>query len=243
MFENYPKTRIPLSKELEEIYSQHYKSNREGGTPASGLAQKMEQWLHKKVASDVAFNHTRKTLEIGAGTLNQLDYEHPVCFDIVEPFKALFENSPKLDAVRNIYDDIDQIERTEKYDRIISVATFEHIVDLPKVVATSCILLDSSGTLRTSIPNEGTFLWTLGWKMTTGLEFKWKYGLEYGDLMRHEHVNTAKEIEDVLTYFYAENKCSVFGLSKGIGFYRFYESSKPNIRRAESYLNALANKK
>ncbi len=237
MFENYPKTRIPLSKEIQEIYSRHYKINREGGTPATGVAQKMEQWLHKKVASDVTFNHNRKTLEIGAGTLNQLDYERPSCFDIVEPFGSLFENSSKLDMVRAVYNDIDEIERTEKYDRIISIATFEHVVDLPKVVATTCLLLNSTGSLRTSIPNEGTFLWTLGWKMTTGLEFKWKYGLDYGNLMRHEHVNTAKEIEEVLRYFYEVNTCSVFGLSKRIGFYRFYESTMPRIERAEDYLS------
>jgi len=126
--------------------------------------------------------------------------------------------------------------------RIISIATFEHIIDLPKVVAKSCLLLESKGSLRTSIPNEGTFLWTLGWRMTTGLEFKLKYGLDYGNLMKHEHVNTAKEIEEVLNYFYAINKCKVFGLNKRIGLYRFYDSKKPKIEKAINYLKTLANK-
>ena len=237
MFENYPKTRVPLPNDYQSIYEQHYKSNRNGDTTASGLAQKMEQWLHKKIAKDVNTLHNKKTLELGAGTLNHLQYEQPEHFDIVEPFKELFENSPLLDRVNNIYQDIAEIDPSETYDRIISIATFEHITDLPKVVATSCLLLNSHGSLRTSIPNEGTFLWTLGWKLTTGLEFKLKHGLDYSILMKYEHVNTAQEIEEVLNHFYTNNKCSIFGISKGIGFYRFYESTGPKIDVAKKYLN------
>ena len=174
---------------------------------ASGLAQKMEEWLHKKVAADVKGSHNLKTLEIGAGTLNQLKHEQPDHYDIVEPFSELYTDSSNLKKVKNIYSDIDEIDLSPKYDRIISVATFEHIIDLPKVVARSYLLLNpSSGLLRTSIPNEGTFLWTLGWKLTTGLEFKLKYGMDYGILIKHEHVNTANEIEEVLNYFYSFNR-------------------------------------
>ncbi|MFC3878573.1 hypothetical protein ACFOSV_00205 [Algoriphagus namhaensis] len=242
MFENYPKTRPPLSKGIKEIYNQHYKSNRDGDTPASGLAQKMEQWLHKKVSSDVTFYHDKRTLEIGAGTLNQLKYEQSDYYDIVEPFEALFLNSSDLKKIRSVYRDIDEVDISNQYDRITSIATFEHITDLPKVVAKSCLLLDPNGSLRTSIPNEGTFLWTLAWKMTTGLEFKLRHGLEYGNLMKFEHVNTAKEIEEVLNFFYNSNTCKVFGLNKNIGLYRFYESRNPDKEKAKNYLKTLANK-
>ena len=126
-------------------------------------------------------------------------------YNIVEPFKDLFLSSPNLKKIRTVYQDIDEIDISNKYDRITSIATFELITGLPKVVAKSCLLLKSNGSLRTSIPKEGTFLWTLGWRMTTGLEFKLKYGLDYGNLMKHEHVNTAKEVEEVLSYFYNIN--------------------------------------
>jgi hypothetical protein len=242
MFESYPKTRAPLSKEIKEIYNRQYKSNRDGDTPASGLAQKMEQWLHKKVSSDVDSLHDKRTLEIGAGTLNQLKYEQSERYDIIEPFTDLFKDAPELKKIKTVYQDIDEINMSNKYDRITSIATFEHITDLPKVVAKSCLLLEPKGTLRTSIPNEGTFLWSLGWKLTTGLEFKLKHGLDYGNLMKHEHVNTAKEVEEVLNYFYEVNRCDVFGLNKQIGFYRFYESSKPNIEKAKNYLKYLETK-
>lgn len=236
MFDSFPKTRLPLTKEYKDIYLKHYISNRNGNTPATGLAQKMEKWLHKKVAGDVSKSHTKKTLEIGAGSLNQLQYEVSDFYDIIEPFSELYSNSPDLNKINTIYKDINEIELFEKYDRITSVATFEHITDLPKVVAKTCLLLNTNGSLRTSIPNEGTLLWTLGWKLTTGLEFKLKHGLNYGTLMRHEHVNNAKEIDEVLNYFYDTNKCKIFGLNKKFGFYRFYESKNPNISRAKAYL-------
>lgn len=239
MFEDFPKKRAELPEEFKKIYASHYKKNRGGKTLATSLSQKMESWLHKKVAADSKDGKQRSTLEIGAGTLNQLHYENNAPYDIIEPFKTLFENSPELKRVRNVYNDIDDVPAGNKYDRIISIATFEHIEDLPKVVAKSCLLLNEGGTLRVSIPNEGTFLWTLSWKMTTGLEYRLKYGLDYGILMKYEHVNTADQIEAVLKPFYSNVKCSVFGLSKGFAFYRFYECSAPKLDLAKSYLATL----
>jgi len=239
MFENYPKTRPPLPPDFERIYNEHYKSNREGETTGASLAQKMESWLHKKVAQDVKKETNKSTLEIGAGTLNQLEYEKTAPYDIIEPFTELYINSTYKKHIRHIYKDIDEIPLATKYDRITSVATFEHILDLPKVVAKSALLLNENGVLRVAIPNEGTILWKLGWKLTTGLEFKLKYGLDYGILMKHEHVNTADEIEKVLYHFFKKHRCSCFGLGKKLAFYRFYECSKPCIELAEKQLKTI----
>lgn len=239
MFEDFPKKRTELPEEFKKIYASHYKKNRGGKTVATSLSQKMESWLHKKVAADCKDGKNRSTLEIGAGTLNQLQYENNTPYDIIEPFTTLFENSPDLKKVNKVYKDIEEVESSNRYDRIISIATFEHIEDLPKVIAKSCLLLKDGGTLRISIPNEGTFLWALSWKMTTGLEYRLKYGLDYSILMKYEHVNTAAQIEEVLAYFYGKLKCSVMGLSKGFAFYRFYECSAPQTERAKEYLAQL----
>ena len=239
MFEKFPKVRPVLPIEYQEIYNEHYKKNREGRTTASGISQKMELWLHKKVASDVMKNGNKRTLEIGAGTLNQLKFEQTDPYDIIEPYRQLFQESPYLGRINRIFKDIDETDLDEKYDRITSVATFEHITDLPKVVAKTCLLLNNDGALRTAIPNEGTILWCLGWKLTTGLEFKMKYGLDYRVLMEYEHVNSAHEIDEILRYFYGENRCSYFGISKKIAFYRFYESREPRIDLAKKYLGMV----
>lgn len=242
ILQKYPKKRTELPKEFKNIYLEHYKINREGKSSATSLAQKMETWLHKKVAKDVVGLNNKSTLEIGAGTLNQLEYEETKPYDIVEPFSELFENSIYKNKINNIYQDIAEVNPSKKYDRITAIATFEHVLDLPSVVAKSCIHLNDNGTLRVSIPNEGTILWKLGWKLTTGIEFKLKYGLDYGILMSHEHVNTADEIEEVLKYFYSNLKCSCFGVSRKFAFYRFYECSKPKLKEAKDYLDSLAKK-
>jgi hypothetical protein len=233
MFNRFPKTRPPLPKEIGEIYSAHYKSNREGKTAASSLAQRAEAWMHRQVAKDIlGAAGTRATLEIGAGTLNQLAHEpERGPYDIVEPFKELFSGSSRLKRVRNIYSDIAEVPGTARYDRITSVATFEHVCNLPEVVARCGLLLNPNGSLRASIPSEGTPLWTLGWKLTTGLEFRLRHGLDYGQLMRHEHVNTAKEIEQVLRYFFRTVECRVFGVSKYLSLYQFYECKEPDLGR------------
>lgn len=238
MFENYPKNRPPLQKQIQDIYAEHYKSNREGQTTAASLAQRMESWLHRQVAGDVVTQHDSKkvTLELGAGTLNQLGYEPEVhAYDIVEPFAELYKNSNLLKRIRSTYADISEVPTSSSYDRITSVATLEHICNLPEVIARCGLLLTHNGVLRASVPSEGTWLWTLGWKLTTGLEFKIKYGLDYGMLMKHEHVNTAKEIEEVLEYFFREVKCRVFGLSRRNSLYQYFECRQPDIDRCREF--------
>jgi hypothetical protein len=238
MFDSFPKTRPRLPKEIQEIYAAQYKSNRRGETAASALSQMMESWLHKQVAKDVLDARTEKmTLEIGAGTLNQLRYEPDVGpYDIVEPFSGLYEGAPELERVRHIYADIAEIPGNHRYDRITSVATFEHICNLPEVIACCGLLLADNGKLRVSIPSEGTLLWTLGWKLTTGLEFRIKYGLDYGALMKHEHVNTAAEIDELLRYFFEGVERNVFGLTASLSLYQFYSCRGPLVERCRQFI-------
>ncbi len=240
MFENFPKTRSVLPPEFQAIYADQYKENRDGGSKASGIAQKLESWMHRNVAADVQSGTEKATLEIGAGTLNQLPYEpKSKPYDIIEPFHSLFESSPLKDRIRNVYDDISEIPAGTKYDRIISIAAFEHICNLPEVIARSGLLLADGGNLRCGIPSEGTIMWKLGYTFSTGLEFKRKYNLDYEVLMRHEHVNTAREIEEVLRHFFADVEVKVFGVAKAISFYQFYACKQPQFERCSSYLAGL----
>jgi hypothetical protein len=235
--DNFPKKRIELPEAYKNIYVEHYAVNRGGKSTASRLSQLMETWLHRKVAADTVGRNGGATLEIGAGNLNHLAYEKNAPYDIVEPFHELFETSDKLNRVRSVFDDVGQVGNFT-YRRIIAIAAFEHIADLPCVVARTCRLLDSNGSLRVAIPNEGTLLWKLGWMFTTGLEFRLRYGLDYAVMLTYEHVNTADEIDIVLRYFYAKVKCSLLGIHKSLALYRFYECSAPNVRAADKYLQS-----
>ena len=172
--------------------------------------------------------------------MNQLRYEPDVGFyDIVEPIKNYYFDSPFLHRVRNVYTDISEVPGDSRYDRITSVATFEHIFNLPEVVARSGLLLETNGMLRTGIPSEGSFLWALGWRLTTRIEFKIKYGLDYGLLMKYEHVNNARDIEEVLKFFFDDIECSYLGLTKSVSLYRFFTCRHPEIEKCREYVSSV----
>lgn len=239
MFSQFPKQRTPLPPEYAAIYLQHYRNSREGKSQILGLAQRAERWMHRKVAEDASGNSPKATLEIGAGNLNQLPYEpHSRPYDIVEPFRELYEASPQLDRVRDVYNDVADIPADKRYDRITSIAVLEHVCNLPELAARSALLLAEGGTFRAGIPSEGTLLWRLGWQMTTALDFRARYNLDYKVLMQYEHVNTAREIEDVLRYFFTEVRCSVFGVARALSFYQFLACAKPAVARCRQYLES-----
>ena len=236
MFSQFPKKRTPLPPEYAAIYLQHYRNSREGKSQILGLAQRAERWMHHKVAADAA-GSPKATLELGAGNLNQLPYEpHSHPYDIVEPFRELFEASPLVSRIRNVYADIAKIPTTNRYDRITSVAVLEHVENLPELVARAGQLLAQGGSFRAGIPSEGTILWRLGWQMTTALDFRARYNLDYKVLMRYEHVNTAAEIEEVLRYFFNVTQRRVLGLVRSLSFYQFFACSHPDLDRCRSYL-------
>lgn len=241
VFADYPKVREPLSPELAEIYTSQYLENRNGGSTATSLAQRMEQWMHRKVSADLASLDDPRTLEIGAGTLNHLDYEPGLTtYDIVEPFHELYRSSTSIGRVRKTYDDIAEVPAEETFDRIVSIATFEHVCNLPEVVAQAGLLLADNGSLRVAIPSEGAFLWTMAWKCTTGLEFRLRTGLDYGELMAFEHVNTAAEIEAVLRHFFGTVERSLFGPSRALSFYQFFECRDPEVGACASMVETRA---
>jgi hypothetical protein len=239
LFSQFPKQRAPLPPEYAAIYLQHYRNSREGKSQILGLAQRMERWMHRKIAEDAG--PANATLEIGAGNLNQLPYEpESRPYDVVEPFRELFESSPHLARIRNVYADIKEVPLANRYDRITSVAVLEHVANLPEVVARAGLLLNENGSFRAGIPSEGTILWRLGWQLTTALDFRARYNLDYSVLMGYEHLNTAREIEEVLRYFFAEVRGRVFGIVRALSFYQFFAGSKPRLDRCRAYLESGA---
>ena len=237
LFSQFPKERVPLPPEYAAIYLKHYRNSREGNSQILSLAKLAERWMHQKVAADVKQGAPRSTLELGAGTLNQLPYEpHSNPYDIVEPFRDLYQSSPHLDRIRNLYHDISEVPADAKYQRVTSVAVLEHVCNLPELIAQSALFLADGGSFRAGIPSEGTILWRLGWQMTTALDFRTRYNLDYKVLMAYEHVNTAREIEEVLSHFFTETHSRVFGLSRALSFYQFFACSNPRLDRCHDYL-------
>jgi SAM-dependent methyltransferase len=227
----FPKTRPSLSPKMAAIYTQQYLENRGGETPAASLSQRLERWLHHQVAADVKDAAVPgATLELGAGTLNQLAYEPGgAIYDIVEPFEDLYRGSPLLGGVRAAYADIREAPVGQTYARITSVASLEHICDLPAVLARAARLLTPGGVLRAAIPSEGGFLWKVGWMCTTGLEFRLRHGLDYGQMMAHEHVNDAREVEILIRALFEDVEVRSFGLGRQLSLYRFIAAWRPRL--------------
>lgn len=242
LLRKYPKRRADLPLAYQKIYQEHLKDNRCANTRASRGSRKMERWMHKKIAGPAMVKEWN-TLEIGAGTLNQLSYEKPSgIYDIVEPSDYLYMNSGHLGRIRNIYQDISEIDPRAEYGRITSTAVLEHIPDLPELVARSVLLLREDGIFQAAIPSEGCWLWKLGTRYT-GREFRKKYGLDYQVFMNYEHVNNAADVEEVLEFFFRKIKHRVLGLSKSISFYRYYECLLPDREKTQQFIarkNTLA---
>ncbi|WP_309605383.1 class I SAM-dependent methyltransferase [Phenylobacterium sp.] len=232
----FPKTRPVLPPKLRAIYVRQYQENRAGATPAASASQRLERWLHRQVAADAVAGPPRATLEIGAGTLNQLAFEPPnEAYDIVEPFAELYRDSPLKGRVRGVFADIHQIPAGRSYDRITSAAALEHICDLPRVLARATRLLTPDGCFRAAIPSEGGFLWKLGWMCTTGLEFRLRHGLDYGLMMAHEHVNDAFDIETLVRALFEEVEVRSFGLGRQLSLYRFLAARRPRLDVAAAW--------
>ena len=196
----YPRSRPELPRTHAESYVEHYRSNRAGVQGLSAVVAKLEAWMHRRVARGAGCG---SVLEIGAGSLNHVPYHPGVnVYDAVEPFRELWEDSPYLARVRHIYRNLAEVPSANRYSLIVSVAVLEHITELPFVLARAGLLLERDGSFRAGFPSEGGLLWGLAWRLTTGVEYRLKRGLNYRAIMRHEHVNTAAEILALIGYFY-----------------------------------------
>lgn len=221
LLKKFPKTRLTLNQKYKDIYNHHYISNREGSGFTNLLSKKMEAWMHKKTSSI----NGKDILELGAGNLNHLIYENGYNnYDVVEPFSNLYKDSPNLSFVRNIFNSLSEVN--SKYDKIVSIATLEHLTDLPNEIQLCKDLLHKEGTFQVAIPCEGELAFKLGWMLTTGITFRLKHKLAYSKLMKYEHVNNINEIYNILenNFNIVKFQRSPFILPlKHFSFYAYFE--------------------
>lgn len=239
LLSSYPRQRPPLSPAHESHYLAEYRINRTGSSPITALVVKAESWMHRKIGERQSAG---TILELGAGTLNHIPHEHGFhAYDFVEPFRALWENSPLLPLTRAHYQDISDVPPQDRYDRIISAAVLEHLQHLPQTIARAALLLDSSGILQAGIPSEGGLLWALAWRCVTAPAYRLRTGLRYADLMRHEHLSTATEILTVVRHFFNSVRLSWFPLPHlHFSFYIYFEADNPRRDLCQQYLARIS---
>jgi hypothetical protein len=233
---SYPRRRPSLTPRHIARYREEYVQNRSGANPLAALVLWLESWMHRKVASTAHPNS--RTLELGAGTLNHLPYEPLVTtYDVVEPFEDLFRRSPLLPRIRNAFGDISAVPPDRRYDRVISIATLEHLTDLPWIVALSALHLDYDGTFAATVPSEGKLLWAIAWRSTTAVAYRLRTGAAYEPLVRYEHVNTVDDVATVLGIFFDTIAVSRFPTPLGsLSLYTAFFASRPNHRVAERFV-------
>ena len=236
---SYPRARPPLSAPQQVHYEEHYRQNRCGATGLFRVTAALESWMHRAIAGSPP---GASILELGAGNLNHVPYErHAASYDVVEPMRALWEDSPYRRSIRSIYQDIADIAPGSSYGRIISIAVLEHLTELPMIVAQSGLLLAPGGRFQAGIPTEGGFLWGFAWRATTGIAYRIRRGADYGVLMRHEHVNTAREIQTVVAYFFDHVALRRFPLPAfHLSFYTYLEAARPRIDRCSAFVARCA---
>ena len=238
-FGQFPKTRPPLPDAYLALYEREYLANRTSGGFANQVARKLESWMHVK-ARESARKARDEVLELGAGSLNHLPWEGDVAaYDVVEPFRALFEGSENLASVRDVYDQVSDVPAERRYDRILSVAVLEHMLDLPKEIALASTHLRDDGVFCAGFPSEGGWLWEMARRYGTGTAFRRRTGLDYAVMMRHEHVNTADEIEGCVRYFFNDVSLQRFPTGmRSLSLYTFVAATGANKARCSQFLAA-----
>jgi hypothetical protein len=239
LLSSFPRNRPPLTDAHERIFAKEYRLNREGGALAESAAQRLERWMHRRVAR---CSGQGPTLELGAGTLNHLKYEAMTMpYDVVEPFEELFSTQCSRNRLRHTYRHQREIPPQSRYGRIISIAVLEHMTDLPLELALSGLLLTPQGVFQAGIPSEGGFLWWLGWRCTTGISYWLRNRVDYGIVMRHEHVNTASDIIALIRHFFINVAVTRFPFPhQHLSFYVYIEAQMPNQQECERFLRLRA---
>jgi SAM-dependent methyltransferase len=239
LLDSYPRPRPELPARHLRVYEQEYKLNRGGGAFMERMSKRVEGWMHRQVA----LKGSGRLLELGAGNLNHMRFEDSAwVYDIVEPFSALYEGSPLLLRVQSVFSSTEEIPLDRRYDRVLSVAVLEHMVDLPAELARCGILLKPEGVFQAGIPSEGGWLWWTGWRLTTGLSYFLRTGLDFGVLLRHEHLSRADEIIHLVHHFFRDVRLKRFPLPwHHLSLYVSIEAMGPRLDRCREMLGERAN--
>lgn len=234
LLNSYPRPRPHLPHELEQKLLDLLVQSREGDTVVTSVSQRLESWMHKQVAQ-----HQRPgaILELGAGVLNHLPFETADKeYDIVEPEPHFYNNKDQRRKIRSFYSDINQIPADRTYGRIISIAVLEHVINLPALIADAALRLEPDGLFQAGIPSEGGVLWALSWRLGRDLPFRLKTGLDYGIVMRHEHLSQAQEILDIVRYFFRFVTIRWWpGPGLNLSLYGYIEAQDPDLERCRQW--------
>ena len=175
----------------------------------------MEHWLkvlRKKYGIVDKFNHNTvvksmpknflKTLEIGAGIGEHLNYErlndnqkeNYYAMDIRENLlKIISKEHPKINTILGDCEKKIDFENNF-FDRVLAIHILEHLPNLPSAINEVARVLKDSGMFQIVIPCEGSIATTIARKISAKRIFEKKYKTSYDWYIKSEHVNLPHEI-------------------------------------------------
>jgi len=161
----------------------------------------------------------RRTLEIGAGLGEHLNYEPEsleggreyVAVELREEMLVtLKQRHPKVIAVQG-----DCQQRLDfpdgHFDRILAIHVLEHLTDLPRAVEEIYRLIcKEKGTLSVVLPCEGSLAYSLARRISAQRLFEKLYKQSYKWFIEREHVSYPEEILSELEPYFEVQSSSFY---------------------------------
>ena len=144
-----------------------------------------------------------RTIEIGSGVGEQLEYEDlsrqeftcvEMRADMAAHIRERFPSVTTIEAdcqARMPFDD-------DHFDRGVAVHVLEHLPDLPSALDELRRIIRPGGKLSIVIPCDPGFVYGLGRRFTAQRKFEREYGQPYELFIRREHINSPKEILELV---------------------------------------------
>jgi ubiquinone/menaquinone biosynthesis C-methylase UbiE len=195
----WPKTFSPLSPEQMRIRDDFMKYWHEVLPRRFGMIERFNH-LYPLRRQPATF---RRTLEIGAGIGEHIEYERLTEEQEREYYAVeLRENMGaeirrRFPRVKTIIGDCQKrLPSPDNYfDRILAIHVLEHLPDLPAAVRELYRVCDKEqGVLSIVIPCEGSLAYTLARRCSAQRIFEKRYGQPYKWFIEREHVNRPVEI-------------------------------------------------
>jgi ubiquinone/menaquinone biosynthesis C-methylase UbiE len=185
----------------------------------------LDRFNHKVVVNNKPKNFL-KTLEIGAGLGEHLNYEklndnqkkNYYAMDIRENLlKIISKEHPKINTILGDCEEKINFENNF-FDRVLAIHILEHLPNLPNAINEVARVLKNSGMFQIVIPCEGSIAYTIARKISAKRIFEKKYKTSYDWYIKSEHVNLPHEIISELKKKFVIIKKTYFPIPISIEF-------------------------